>query len=289
MNGVIWKSNVGEQAVLVTVHGLMDSLYVKELAKKTHRGMEGNLLRGFHTGGSCFGYETVEMDGGKRLRVKDQEAIIVRRIFEMSANSAALKTIAKTLNAEGIPSPRARVGRMAPGWCPTGIREMLYNERYIGRIVWNRTRFVKALPIGGLRGRGARANGGHTLPPSSASSRMNSGSGSKIDCDGFGKTTEVIRGIGLLSRSATSKYLFSGMLVCAEYRGRLAIITGSRKNDHPRWGCPRNYSRGTCSNSLRERNDRVEARLLEGLQEAVSQPEALEYASPNLSANSKRV
>jgi DNA invertase Pin-like site-specific DNA recombinase len=28
-----------EQAdVLVTVHGLMDSLYVKELAKKTHRG-----------------------------------------------------------------------------------------------------------------------------------------------------------------------------------------------------------------------------------------------------------
>jgi site-specific DNA recombinase len=29
-----------EQAdVLVTVHGLMDSLYVKELAKKTHRGM----------------------------------------------------------------------------------------------------------------------------------------------------------------------------------------------------------------------------------------------------------
>jgi hypothetical protein len=45
----------------------------------------------------------------------DQEAIIVRRIFEMSANSAALKTIAKTLNAEGIPSPRARVGRVAPG------------------------------------------------------------------------------------------------------------------------------------------------------------------------------
>src|ERR1700723_2605886 len=34
-----------EQAhVLVTVHGMVDSLYVKELAKKTHRGLEGFLL-----------------------------------------------------------------------------------------------------------------------------------------------------------------------------------------------------------------------------------------------------
>ena len=31
-----------EQAhVLVTVHGMVDSLYVKELAKKTHHGLEG--------------------------------------------------------------------------------------------------------------------------------------------------------------------------------------------------------------------------------------------------------
>ena len=41
-----------EQAhVLVTVHGMVDSLYVKELAKKTHRGLEGLMLRGQHTGG----------------------------------------------------------------------------------------------------------------------------------------------------------------------------------------------------------------------------------------------
>jgi site-specific DNA recombinase len=40
-----------EQAdVLVTVHGLVDSLYVKELAKKTHRGLEGAFLRGLHAG-----------------------------------------------------------------------------------------------------------------------------------------------------------------------------------------------------------------------------------------------
>jgi hypothetical protein len=40
----------------------------------------------------------------------------------------------------------------------------------------------------------------------------------------------------------------------------------------------RNFSRGTCPNSLRERNEYVEAQLLEGLQRSVLQPEAMEYA-----------
>ena len=36
-----------EQAeVLMTVHGLVDSLYIKELSKKTHRGLEGRALHG---------------------------------------------------------------------------------------------------------------------------------------------------------------------------------------------------------------------------------------------------
>ncbi len=41
-----------EQAeILMATHGIVDSLYIKELAKKTHRGMEGVAIRGFHTGG----------------------------------------------------------------------------------------------------------------------------------------------------------------------------------------------------------------------------------------------
>jgi hypothetical protein len=67
------------------------------------------------------------------------------------------------------------------------------------------------------------------------------------------------------------------MLGCAECGGHLAIITGSRKNDHPRWGCPRNFSRGTCANNLLERNEHVEAQLIAGLQQSVLQPEAVEY------------
>jgi len=269
-----------EQAdVLVTVHGLMDSMYVKELAKKTHRGMEGKLLRGFHTGGSCFGYEAVHADGGKQLQVNDVEATVVRRIFEMSAGGAALKTIAKTLNAERIPSPRAGSGRSTGGWCPTGIREMLYNQRYVGRVVWNRSKFVK---VPGTNRRVARQR------PESEWQKHNAPELRIVSDELWRRVQDRLKWLrenykggrpnGLLSRSATSKYLFSGMLVCAECGGHLAIITGSRKNDHPRWGCPRNFSRGTCANNLRERNEHVEAQLLAGLQQSVLQPEAVEYA-----------
>jgi len=33
-------------------------------AKKTHRGLEGVLLRGLHAGGRCYGYRNVPAEGG---------------------------------------------------------------------------------------------------------------------------------------------------------------------------------------------------------------------------------
>jgi site-specific DNA recombinase len=56
---------------LITIHGLIDSTYIRELAKKTHRGCESAVLRGLHVGGSCFGYGTAPAGeagtGSKRL------------------------------------------------------------------------------------------------------------------------------------------------------------------------------------------------------------------------------
>src|SRR5712692_2595757 len=93
-----------EQAdVLVTVHGLVDSLYVKELAKKTHRGLEGALLRGLHAGGRCYGYRNVPAEsGGTKLVIEEGEATVVRRIFTLSADGMSLKSIAAELNRERV-------------------------------------------------------------------------------------------------------------------------------------------------------------------------------------------
>jgi site-specific DNA recombinase len=135
-----------EQAhVLVTVHGMVDSLYVKELAKKTHRGLEGRVLRGQHTGGRCYGNDSVAVDDttAKPLVINEKEAVVVRRIFEMSASDQSLKTIARTLNHECVSSPRPRSGNRYATWSPTCIREMLRRDLYVGKVVWNTSRFVK--------------------------------------------------------------------------------------------------------------------------------------------------
>jgi site-specific DNA recombinase len=129
--------------VLMAVHGLVDSLYIKELGKKTHRGLEGRALKGLHTGGRCFGYRNASSEEGVHLVIDEAEAVVVVRIFEWSANGMSLKAIARKLNAEGVPSPRPRKGKQRATWCPTAIRAMLRNELYAGKRIWNRSRFVK--------------------------------------------------------------------------------------------------------------------------------------------------
>jgi len=115
--------------VQVTFHGLVDSLYVKELAKKTHRGLESCAISGLHTGGRCYGYTAVAVGDreSKRLVINESEAAVVRRIFEMFASSVSLKKIAKILNSECVPAPRSK-SKNRGTWCPTAIRAMLKRE-----------------------------------------------------------------------------------------------------------------------------------------------------------------
>jgi len=83
--------------------------------------------------------------------IDDAEAAIVRRIFEAFATGKSPRAIARELNAERIPGPGGRP------WSDTTIRGhtlrrtgILHNELYIGRLVWNKQRYVKE-PSSGKR------------------------------------------------------------------------------------------------------------------------------------------
>lgn len=71
-------------------------------------------LAGHVTGGRVFGCENVEVQDaeGRRLhverRIHEKEAAVVLRIFDACAAGQGLRTIAKTLNAERVPAPRAQ-------------------------------------------------------------------------------------------------------------------------------------------------------------------------------------
>lgn len=136
--------SLSEQAeLLFAIHGIVDSLYVKELAKKTHRGLEGLALQGLHTGGRCYGYRTIQTTGGFRLEVIQEEAEVVRHIFGLYASGFSLKKTAKRLMTEGVPRPRTGRGTSQFVWVHTCVREMLRRDLYIGRIIWNKRKYMK--------------------------------------------------------------------------------------------------------------------------------------------------
>jgi DNA invertase Pin-like site-specific DNA recombinase len=105
-----------QSGVLMSVHGIFDSLYIKELAAKTRRGLVGRALKGLNTGGRCYGYDNIpapEIIGAEgapavRRQINEQEAVVIRRIFQMYAEGLSLKAITKLLNAEHVPPPRKR-------------------------------------------------------------------------------------------------------------------------------------------------------------------------------------
>jgi site-specific DNA recombinase len=134
----------------VGLKGTMNALFLKDLADKTRRGLEGRVRDGRSGGGLCFGYDViVEHDTrGEPIRggcaINKAQADIVRRIFSEFAAGKSPRRIAIGLNKDQVRGPRAGAwdastinGNAARG---SGI---LNNELYIGRIVWNRLRYVK--------------------------------------------------------------------------------------------------------------------------------------------------
>ncbi len=98
----------------VGLKGTMNALYLKDLADKTRRGLEGRVRLGRSGGGLCYGYEVIrDLDGrgspdrGGR-RIIEDEAKIVRRIFEAFAAGSSPKAIVVALNNVGIRGPRGR-------------------------------------------------------------------------------------------------------------------------------------------------------------------------------------
>lgn len=134
----------------VGLKGTMNQLFLKDLAAKTRRGLRGRVEQGLSGGGNSYGYEVVRRLGadgepvtGER-RILPAEAVIIRRVFREFADGISPLAIAHRLNSEGVPGPRGQL------WRDTAIRGhqqrgtgLLNNELYIGRLIWNRLRYVK--------------------------------------------------------------------------------------------------------------------------------------------------
>ncbi len=152
--------------VLSGIKGIMNDVFLDDLADKTHRGLTGQALKGFSCGGRTYGYKPIpiyhptEQDeyGHRRIIAAKREidpvqAKWVRQIFQWYADGKSPRWIAGELNRLGVPGPasmwKRRNGR-AGTWSasalhghPQAFTGLLNNPLYKGVLIWNRRHWVR--------------------------------------------------------------------------------------------------------------------------------------------------
>jgi len=266
--------------------GTMSALFLRQLAEKTHRGLEGRVKAGKSAGGLSYGYRLDRQplpDGtwttGDRV-IDSTEAAIVQRIFTEYDRGRSARAIAIGLNRDGIPAPRSggkgkgiwSFSTISGNWKRgTGI---LNNELYVGKLVWNRQRFVKD-PDSGKRQ--ARPN----TPSDWITEEVPA---LRIIDDGLWARVKARQGAireDILAeriekptapkteRARRARYLLSGLLQCGCCGSGYSMISDSR------YGCSAARNSGTCQNRKTVRRSDVEERVLKGLKNSLMHPDMI--------------
>lgn len=260
----------------IGLKGTMNALFLKDLADKTRRGLRGKVEQGKSGGGNAYGYRVANViaangDVARGDRKIDLfEAAIVVRILTEYASGVAGKKIAARLNAEGVRAPGGGdwgtstiIGNRKRG---IGI---INNELYIGKLVWNRQKFVKD-PVTGRRQ--ARPNPENAwvitdvpelrIVPQELWDRVKQ---RQAEFD-LNKNEGETQKVGMWDRRRP-RYLLSGLVKCGACGGGYAMISNYQL------GCSAARNKGTCTNRINVRRDRLEGQVLSSFRDHLLHPE----------------
>ena len=261
----------------IGLKGTMGALYLKDLADKTRRGLRGRVEAGKSGGGNSYGYDVVQTvsNDGQQQRgdrtINEQQATVIRRIFTDYANGTSPRAIAHALNQEGIPGPSGK------GWGPSTIHGnakrgtgILNNELYIGRLIWNRLRYVKD-PATGKRVSRLNPKDDWIIQEvpelriidqalwDQVKTRQSTMKAARDDDKGWAYWDR-----------RRPRFLFTGLMRCGVCGG--GVINFNKV----RIGCATARNKGTCSNKTTMLRADLEALVLDGLQKHLMEPELTE-------------
>ncbi|MGN8119689.1 recombinase family protein [Labrys sp. 22185] len=266
----------------VGLKGTMNALFLKDLADKTRRGLRGRVEVGKSGGGLCYGYKVVkQFDArGEPIRgdreIDEAEANVVRRVFRNFAAGFSARTIARSLNEEGVPGPGGKP------WNDTTIRGhvkrgtgIVNNELYIGRLIWNRLRYLKN-PTTGKRV--SRLNPVSDwivtdvpdlrIVDDALWQATRSRQGEITDL--YANVAEAVQGHherNRLNGARRPKSLLAGLIFCGCCGGTYSLRGLNR------FACSTHISKGTCHNSRTILKEDLERRVLAGLKSKMMTPE----------------
>ena len=140
-------SNDEESTLGIQTRDIFNELQLRDLKKKTLRGLIGQKQRGFSASERTFGFTSIPSGNiitdkkgrtkpeGYKFVIEPREADVVLRIFREFADGQSLTSIVKTLNKEDV---RGRKNEKK-NWATNTVGRILLNEKYIGKWVWNKS------------------------------------------------------------------------------------------------------------------------------------------------------
>lgn len=134
VGGVIRDLASIDERFMVGIQSLVDRAESERIKERMQRGKRERARQGKKSSGPTpFGYMNPAKVSGRHgtLEIVPEQAVVVRRIFELCRSGMGSARIANTLNAEGIQSPTG--GRFGK----TTVNRILMNPAYIGHHVSN--------------------------------------------------------------------------------------------------------------------------------------------------------
>jgi site-specific DNA recombinase len=240
--------------------GLMSDELRAGIRARTHSALQMRAMAGRATGGKVYGYNS-------KGQVIETEAAVVREVFERFAIGESMKSIVRDLNVRRVPSPGStwqRSSRRKDGcWLISTLNPLLQNERYVGRVVWNRSTWVKD-PDSGRRIRRQRPESEWIT--SSCSALVEGGVWVKVQKRFEERSTGQRVG-------RPRRYLLSGLLVCESCGARLVVTSKPA-----RYGCGTFLyaGRAACGMDATAKQADVESAILEPVRKALLTDEAID-------------
>ena len=119
--------------LLLTIMSSLAQQEVESLSQNVKMGLQMKMKRGELIGfNGCYGYDY--HTEGKSITVNEEEAEIVRMIYDMYLEGYGTTTIAKRLMELGIKNKKGEVS-----WHTHGVMGMIKNEKYKGDILLGKT------------------------------------------------------------------------------------------------------------------------------------------------------
>lgn len=125
---------------------IMNDMYAKDISKKIKSSLRAKQKEGKWVGGRTpFGYDQNPEDKN-HLVINEEQALIVRRIFDMCLEGSSFFKIAKQLTNERIKTPaqhynfkwKSNYNLKYGEWNPKTVKDILTNRMYIGDMIQNK-------------------------------------------------------------------------------------------------------------------------------------------------------